>query len=147
NQNGTTGVYGYDSLGDQLLPPNTTDLMGYCDNKWLSAYTYGGLLQNVLAVGRFQPFESVDAERIAAWRVLLVDGAFGARWGIPSDQPYAANGVEEKAEIRDAAGTLIEEVSVYRRTLSDMDAYSLEVPEPKPGWFSIRVSGAAPLEF
>jgi hypothetical protein len=146
-QNGSIGTYGYNALGDQLLPPDFTDLMGYCNNQWLSAYTYGGILDTVLAVNGVQPSVIVDPKRVGAWRVLLVDGARGPRWGIPMPAGSGAAGVEETARVLDAAGAVIDTVSVYRTPLSDTDAVSIEVPEPKPGWRAIQVAGASPIEF
>lgn len=146
-QNGTIGVVGYDAFGDQLLSPNSTDVMGYCQNKWLGAYTYSGLMQMVLTINQARQALVVDPERVAAWRVLLVDPARGVRWGVAADRPYVATGVQESAQVLDAAGALLREVDVYRSEVGDLDAFSIEVPEPEPGWHAIRVAGAAPLEF
>lgn len=144
---GTTGGYGYDALGDQLIPPNTTDIMGYCGNQWLSAYTYGGLLDTVLAVNRVQASVVAEPARLGAWRTLLVDAQRGPRWGIPVPAGSEAVGVEEPAGVLDASGALLETVAVYRTQLADMEAASLQVPEPRPGWRSIQVAGAPPLNY
>lgn len=146
-QNGSIGVYGYDALGDQLLPPNFTDLMGYCQNQWLSAYTYGGILNAVMTVNQVQASVVVNPERLAPWRVLLVDPVRGSRWGLRSNATFEASGIEERATVLDAAGTPLEEVRVFRSQVGDLDAFSIEVPEPKPGWAAIQVAGAAPIEF
>jgi hypothetical protein len=36
---------------------------------------------------------------------------------------------------------------VYRTAISDLAASSIEVPEPHPGWVSLRVAGLAPIAF
>jgi hypothetical protein len=41
---GTIGVYGFDVAAQLLKPPSSTDLMGYCNNEWISDYTYEGVL-------------------------------------------------------------------------------------------------------
>jgi hypothetical protein len=41
---GSTGGYGYDVSSGQLAPPTSGDIMGYCDPKWISDYTYSGVL-------------------------------------------------------------------------------------------------------
>jgi hypothetical protein len=41
---GSTGGYGYDVTSGQLEPPSSGDIMGYCDPKWISDYTYSGVL-------------------------------------------------------------------------------------------------------
>jgi hypothetical protein len=141
---GSTGGYGYDALGDNLLTPQSTDLMGYCRNQWLSAYTYQGILNTVRTVNNVQA-SVLGSEPLSAWRVLLVDGR-GARWGKPM-APEVAFGEEEPALVLDATGTAIQTVSVYRTQISDLEASSIQVPEPEPGWDSVQVVGAPPIAF
>ena len=42
--NGVIGVYGFDLVAGSLKPPTYHDLMGYCNNEWISDYTYTGVL-------------------------------------------------------------------------------------------------------
>ncbi len=42
---GTIGVYGYDVAADVLKPTSSHDIMGYCNNEWISDYTYRGVMQ------------------------------------------------------------------------------------------------------
>jgi hypothetical protein len=41
---GVTGVIGYDVVNETLRPSDAHDLMGYCDNEWISDYTYVGIM-------------------------------------------------------------------------------------------------------
>jgi hypothetical protein len=41
---GVTGTYGYDQSSGTLKPPTSHDLMGYCNNEWISDYTYTHVL-------------------------------------------------------------------------------------------------------
>ncbi len=41
---GAIGVYGLDVAAQALKPPTSHDLMGYCNNEWISDYTYTGVL-------------------------------------------------------------------------------------------------------
>jgi Metallo-peptidase family M12B Reprolysin-like len=41
---GSTGVYGLDVASAILKPPTSGDIMGYCDPKWISDYTYKAVL-------------------------------------------------------------------------------------------------------
>jgi len=41
---GRTGVYGMDVAGLSLKPPTTSDIMGYCDPKWIGDYSYKAIL-------------------------------------------------------------------------------------------------------
>jgi hypothetical protein len=42
--NGIIGVYGYDVAAGRLLGPSTPDIMGYCDDRWISDYNYTAIL-------------------------------------------------------------------------------------------------------
>jgi hypothetical protein len=42
---GNIGVYGLDVAALQLKTPTSPDLMGYCNNEWISDYTYRAVLQ------------------------------------------------------------------------------------------------------
>ena len=41
---GSTGVYGLDVAVLALKPPTTSDIMGYCDPKWIGDYSYEAVL-------------------------------------------------------------------------------------------------------
>jgi hypothetical protein len=42
--NGAIGVYGFDVAAQSIKPPNYSDLMGYCNNEWISDYTYTAVM-------------------------------------------------------------------------------------------------------
>jgi hypothetical protein len=42
---GIIGVYGFDVATTTLKPTSSHDLMGYCDEEWISDYTYRGVMQ------------------------------------------------------------------------------------------------------
>ena len=68
---GTTGGYGYDMSTGTIEPPISTDIMGYCDPKWISAYTYSGILNYLSTVS---PLVQASASRAAVQPCLLVWG-------------------------------------------------------------------------
>lgn len=41
---GSTGGYGWDMETGNLKPATSADVMGYCDPRWISEYTYGAVL-------------------------------------------------------------------------------------------------------
>ncbi|MEP6687356.1 MAG: M66 family metalloprotease, partial [Gemmatimonadales bacterium] len=43
--NGDIGVYGFDVESETIKPPSYKDLMGYCNNEWISDYSYTGVLE------------------------------------------------------------------------------------------------------
>ncbi len=55
---GDIGVWGYDARSSTFLPPDTTDFMGYCDEQWVSDYTWSALFERTIAVS---PLVSLDA--------------------------------------------------------------------------------------
>lgn len=52
---GATGVWGWDSRTNQLMPPTQADIMSYCDPKWVSDYTYRKLAARSLRVNKDAP--------------------------------------------------------------------------------------------
>jgi hypothetical protein len=48
---GSIGIYGVDLSGPTpvLAPPSNTDIMGYCDDKWISDYTYLGVMNYLIS--------------------------------------------------------------------------------------------------
>jgi hypothetical protein len=49
HSDGSTGSYGVDISPTPVLHPATdSDIMGYCNNKWISDYTYNGVLSYLL---------------------------------------------------------------------------------------------------
>jgi hypothetical protein len=142
---GVIGVYGWDQRTMKLLAPDRTDIMGYCNSKWISDYTYDGLLNRVALVNGATNV-LIPEESLHPWRVLLVDSR-GARWGIPIDEPSLAAGEPEPAEVLDAQGAIIDTVDVYRTPVSDIEAFSIQVPVPELGWSKIRIQGAGTVSF
>jgi hypothetical protein len=146
HQGATLGVWGYDQRARELFDPDeATDIMGYCDAKWISDYTYQGLVERVAAING-APLQLVSSEQIAEWLVMLVD-AQGSRWSLPFTEPGEAFGESELAEVLDQNGELVDYATVYRTEISDIGAATVLVPPARPGWHYIRVQGAPPLAF
>jgi hypothetical protein len=61
---GSTGGYGYDIATGQLTPPTSADIMGYCDPKWISGYTYSAVMDylttNPMVVGNPSASQAVQ---------------------------------------------------------------------------------------
>jgi len=79
---GIIGVYGYDFSIGALLPPNTSDVMGYCGFGWISDYNYTGIanFRSVLTTSGAMP--NVSTGRIRAG--LAAPGPMGTAlvvWG------------------------------------------------------------------
>ena len=143
---GRTGIIGYDFRSKSLLSDKGTDLMGYCDNVWLSEYTYDGIMERVATVNGAKS-EIIDSAALQTWRVLLVGGSKGARWGIPISTPSLPEGTPVSARVYDSAGNFLQQVSAYRTAVSDSSAASIMVPEPKSDWAGVDVGGSGVVAF
>jgi len=143
---GRTGIIGYDARTNALLSEKGTDLMGYCNNVWLSEYTYGGLTDRVALVNGNKA-ESLDPAALQTFRVLLVGGKNGARWGVPITKPSLPEGTPVTARVVDDAGNFLQEITVYRTEISDSGVASIMIPEPQPGFAGIEVAGSGVVPF
>jgi len=76
---GGIGVWGYDAVAGTLLAPSAyTDIMGYCDDQWISDYQYSAIFKRLAAVngaalvapGPPQAYRvgTVDADGDVTWR-------------------------------------------------------------------------------
>jgi len=52
---GVIGNFGFDLSAFQVIPDTDTDVMGYCDNVWISDYTYQGFYSDQIISGALQP--------------------------------------------------------------------------------------------
>ena len=71
HSDGSTGVYGLDVATATLKPPTLTDIMGYCPQKWISDYTYKGVLDFLSPPG---PLVTSSATSPAVQPCLLIWG-------------------------------------------------------------------------
>jgi hypothetical protein len=139
------GTWGFDVRNQKFFDPSATyDIMGYCDPKWISDYTYKGLLERVAAINL--PHLELAADGGTIYRVMIVDGA-GPRWSQPFSEPGEAFGEAESAEVLAVDGRAIEQITVYRTWHSDLESSILLVPPARAGWNALRVNGAAALPF
>lgn len=143
-QGGSIGSWGYDLITRELFDPEeVTDIMGYCQNVWVSDYTYQVFLERVAALnGNLRVIQPPPG----LFRTLLVDRAGAPRWAFMPTAPRVPTGATESARVLDAAGKLLTEVTVYRLATGDV-GYAIMVPEPKAGWHSIEVKGSKPHPF
>jgi hypothetical protein len=117
---GVIGAWGWNPGNDALIPPTFTDLMGYCGNQWVSAYTWSG----ALAYRAFTPGAMVqDAQGAVAdarggllvWgdmtdgRVRLAPSFFLADHVSDRSAPPAAD-VTLRVEALDASGRVLASV-------------------------------------
>ena len=145
---GALGSWGWDSRSQTLFDPTTsTDIMGYCNKQWMSDYTYAAITTRVAAVNGEPAAMVLELpEMLSKWRVLLLD-ARGPRWGVPIEQEVAPEGEAETATIYDNTGAVLTSTVVYRTEIGDVSASMVWVPEPKPDWYAVAVTGSPPHPF
>ncbi len=142
---GLIGVWGYDARTQKLFDPaKVPDIMSYCNNKWVSDYTYTAFATRVAAVNG-ATMVYTPASALSTWRVLWL-GERGPRWGRPITEPAAGEGEPEVAVIHDEAGRALTSVTVYRTNTSHGGSMVM-VPEPRPGWHAVAVAGAPSVPF
>jgi hypothetical protein len=118
---GAIGVYGLDLATLTLKPPSSADMMGYCNNEWVSDYTY----ESVLAWREAQPdvasaFAQAMQPCLLVWGRIengrpMLEPAFQVvtRPSLPSRTgPYSVEG-------RDAAGGRLFHVSFTPQEVAD----------------------------
>ncbi|HMJ14000.1 MAG TPA: M66 family metalloprotease, partial [Polyangiaceae bacterium] len=140
------GTWGFDPRNRALFDPaRTTDIMGYCNNKWISDYTYKAITQRVATVnGALSVIE--DSALIANWQVMLIEPP-ASRWGLPFETPATPFGQAEAADVLDTSGNVVQQITVYRTEASDIGSFTVLVPPAQSSWHAVRVNGAAPLTF
>lgn len=147
HQGAQLGVYGYDLRSDSLIAPEQPDIMAYCQDPWFSDYTYNALIDAVLEVNEVQFTRWVDPEIVGSFSVLLVDPRRGVRWGHPITGPARPAGQVESATILALDGSVVATVDVYRTAIAELDGFSIQIPEPQPGWHSVDITGVGVVAF
>ncbi len=73
---GSLDRWGWDLVEDELIPPEYTDFMGYCDDQWSSAYTWRAMHARGQNVNR----GLAAMAPLRTWDVVAIDRQ-GAHWG------------------------------------------------------------------
>ncbi len=75
HDNNSIGVWSWDIVNEALIDPSTkTDIMGYCEDQWISDYHYNKLYDRAAWVNLPRTTESVAPRK---YRVLALDGNGG----------------------------------------------------------------------
>jgi hypothetical protein len=79
-------------------------------------------------------------EAESTWWVALETGG-KLRWGTPITEPVPAEGTPLSATVRDAQGTTVAQITVYRTRTSHGGA-SYMVPDPQAGWATLEIASS-----
>jgi hypothetical protein len=119
--NGTIGVYGLDVATLSLKPPGYSDIMGYCNNEWISDYTYEGVLAWRLAAPDVAPaFTRAMQPCLLVWgRIENGEPMLEPAFQIVTRPSLPARGGSYGVEGRDAAGGRLFHLSFTPETVAD----------------------------
>lgn len=122
-RDGTIGLWGYDRSTPTMLNVTSHDFMSYCENEWVSQYTWAGLLARIQRVGA--PVQARETRTLAPkTRVRLVHREHGRVTfvGAPFDLRVPAGGAREDVTIEYAGGArTLQALAVLRTGESDVD--------------------------
>ncbi len=141
---GSIGWWGLELPNRLYVGADASDMMGYCENQWISDYTYQAVLERSAAINSALSYRNPNP--VGRFRVL-VQSRSGATWGEPPSGEVEAVGRGELAIIVDQQGKPVAEVVVYRGTMGHLGGASIMVPEPEPGWHAIVVRGLPPVAY
>jgi hypothetical protein len=125
--NGSIGQYGLDVVSGTVYSPEyNRDLMGYCNPKWISDYTYKNIMQAQIRYGASQQSTlSALSPSSEGQRSLLVRakiGADGAKllpvYVLQAQQNQAPEAGEYGLQLIGTDGTLFSEVPVRANTIA-----------------------------
>ncbi|MDF3070988.1 MAG: hypothetical protein K0R38_6589, partial [Polyangiaceae bacterium] len=139
------GWWGFEAPEKLHNPDVATDIMGYCNNQWVSDYTYGLFADRVAILNGIQ--NELPPPGDPQHFLFLLTDFRGPRWGLPREAPRHPSGDPELANVLDANGNVIASITVYRTPMDHLGGALLLVPDPQPGWHAVQVQGAVPLAF
>jgi hypothetical protein len=80
--NARIGVWGYDLTKKEFIGPDVgSDMMAYCDNVWISDYTFTALFKRIATVSTASLTSKIVDRAPRVYRFLNVDGDGSLVWG------------------------------------------------------------------
>jgi len=98
HEGGEIGVWGYDIVEGELHDPTDTDVMGYCDDQWVSDFTFAAFHRRGQNVNLALPMPP------RTWDVIALDGEGGATWGASTDRTRGVSGEPVEVALLAAGG-------------------------------------------
>lgn len=144
---GTIGTWGYDILSKQYVSPEEgTDMMGYCDNTWVSDYTYGKLFDRIVAVsgvnqGIASSAAAQGSQGGSPYRTFTFDGN-----GVPTSSETLSLAEEPKGNVSEVdylgdSGSVVGHARAHVYKYDHLEGGIVVVPENAAPYASLRVRG------
>jgi hypothetical protein len=148
---GSIGGYGMDVSSGTLKPANSKDIMGYCDPRWISEYTYGAVLDYLSPPGPIvmaQANQAVQPSLLVWGHIrdgeLVLEPAFqvNTRPSLPQQPgPYSIEGRADDGSSLFALSFTPNEVADARETQQNF-AFAIPLPAVSAGRLaSIHLTG------
>ena len=139
---GGVGSWGYDARTKTLLSPdNHSDLMGYCDNEWISDYTY----ENVF--NRFQSVLTATLRVGASVELtsVIVDADSSLKLGTDRTLSHVPPGEAVRVRYLDAQGDVLLEADGTFAAVTHVTGGIVYVPRAPHGTARVSIEGFGEL--
>lgn len=141
---GMIGVMGYSRLSGTLMSPTVyADIMGYCQQTWISDYNFNALLERLQAIDELMGSKAWSPQGRAPWSTIAIraDGSAGPGPTLRTDAPIL--GEPASVALLDAAGAVIGSVEGAFVPYADLGGGIVAFPEPGPEAAAARLDGLA----
>lgn len=114
HKGGIDGVWGYNLLTKAFHSPETTDIMGYCKDIWISDYTFKGLFDRMKIVNGAKRVIVPEALRNRLYDRALVEADGSVQWLSSLRLAEPPNAEETSIEVESAGLTETVKGTFYR---------------------------------
>lgn len=148
---GKIGVWGYDPIANKLidpLPPSAQlaphDVMGYCNNDWISDFHYDKLFKQLRTDNRFFASD-FSGERTSSteWASVLVDGFGGATLGSIKSRELSIERGEPREMTWENGGATVGRATAYFFPYDHLPGGVLWTPPAPSGAVTARFTDGA----
>lgn len=137
---GDIGVWAHDPRNNAFYSPTSmTDFMGYCQNTWVSDYTYTAIFRRVVEVNGLVPFAN-HVDSLRPHRVVRVYPDGSSRWGSSVRVSSNARGALVDAHVLAGDHSELSLEPVHVRREAHGGAFVLLVPELPSGARTLRTT-------
>jgi hypothetical protein len=142
---GTIGTWGYNIITKQYISPSIgTDMMGYCDEAWVSDYTYSALFNRVVAVsggGGAQAAQALPPASAggSAFRIVSFDGDGVATSSESLSLSTTPKGTESEVEYLGDAGRVVARAKGHVYKYDHLPGGMVIMPEQTSAYSQLRV--------
>ncbi len=137
--NGDVGAWGYDARDGTLVPPGVgfSDFMGYCDDQWISDYTFAAIFERVI-----EQRGGTVIQRPRPWLgYTLTVGPEGVDQGPLRAWPRRPGGPRVRVEYLDGLGRVVALGEATRLVRSHEESARWVLDAPPAGALRARIAG------